>query len=148
MALITDRSPSYERAREEHRHPSPVGEAQAVAVMNRLIEVEIAAARVFTAAMRQAQDAAFADELRTSAAAHDARRAQLTSLVEARGGSPPREGEGPSHFEVVEREIWHAVTDDTVRAALQDLRAELADTYATAKATADLPESLRAILAD
>jgi hypothetical protein len=83
--LITPRSPSYERAREEEKHPSPPGDAQVIAVLGRLVEAEHEATRAWT-------DEGAKEELRRQGA----RLSRLSEMITRLGGSPPRPEEGRS----------------------------------------------------
>src|SRR5262249_58290403 len=77
--LISSRSPSYERARREHAHPSPPGNEAAVALLGRLVEAEHDAAAATRAAGRP-----------DAAAEHEARAGSLGALIADLGGSAPR----------------------------------------------------------
>ena len=92
--LISDRSPSYERARAERANPSPTADPIVVATLARLFELEEEAAQAYLAAAEaSASDEALALQLQGSAEAHAQARTALGERLEALGAAPPREGE-------------------------------------------------------
>jgi hypothetical protein len=88
--LITSRSPSYERAREERAHPAPTTNPEIVAVLARLFELEEDARQAYLTAAEALQDDAMAQELSTAADHHERRRDALGQRISALGGAAPR----------------------------------------------------------
>jgi len=76
--LMSDRSPSYERA-QAGADAVPVAGAQVVALLSRLWEAE--------------ENAAVALPDDATSKRHRANQAELAALIVAHGGSPPRENE-------------------------------------------------------
>lgn len=116
--LVTARSPSYQRARDELAKPSPPGDAAVVALVGRLVEAEHEAARATRAA-----------GLADAAAEHGARAQALGELISALGGSAPRPEES--------RDILTHGADAVARgpdpvAELRAMREELDALYADA----------------
>ncbi len=127
--LISDRSPSYERA-QAGSDERPVAGAQVVALLSRLWEAEDNAA----GALEKAQ---------IDGAVHRAHQAALGQLIVAHGGSPPRSDEARAilgHAADVER------GGATLPRMLEQLRAELHQTYAKVLGSPHLDDSLRIAL--
>ena len=85
--LISERSPSYARARHEHAHPAPTADPEEIAVLNRLVEAEDHAAAVCLAAVQAlgtAQGAAAQAEIVADLGAlHES---QVDALARGRAG--------------------------------------------------------------
>lgn len=118
--LISPRSPSYERARHEREHPAPPGEAQVIAVLGRLVEAEIDAARALQAA---------GGESAAQAAAHEGRAGRLGKMIEELGGSPPRPEECRAILAHGADEVGRAASEADRGQALRAMEDELADEY-------------------
>lgn len=88
--LVSNRSPSIERARREHAHPSPTADPDLIARLNRLVEAEHNAAAMVATAVDLARDPALADELAAMAAVHQEHARTLADVVSALGGAAPR----------------------------------------------------------
>ncbi|MFM2418518.1 MAG: hypothetical protein RL385_3241 [Pseudomonadota bacterium] len=93
LPLVSARSPSYERSREELRHPSPAGQAEVVALLSQLSEAEENAGRVCRSVAAYLTDAKRVKEVLSLADGHDTHRASLGQLVGALGGSAPTAAE-------------------------------------------------------
>ena len=144
--LISPRSPSYARAREELRHPSPTGDPEVVAVLARLSEAEENARRGCARLAGIVGDETLAEELRDDASTHQARREALVELIEALGGSAPR----PEECRVILRDADEAVASarseaDAV-AARGLIRTGLRAVYAEALRGPRLDEAQRAAI--
>lgn len=133
--LMTDRSPSTARARREHEHPTEDAEAQSVARLNQLCEVEIAAARAYRAAAKNASDPSVAASLQSQADAHDARGQSVGALVTAAGGSPPREDEVRL---TLGSDDFSKLSDADVKRALGDIDRERQRAYSDALGSGEL----------
>lgn len=128
--LITSRSPSYERAREERAHPSPPGDEAVVALLARLVELEHDAARAVVAAAGDPAD-------------HVQRARAVGELIEALGGSPPRPEESRALLENGAAEVARSADP---QATLGAMRAELAAAYAETARDPSLSEEQRDVL--
>jgi len=150
---MTPRSPSYERARHELAHPSPVGDAGLVALLDELIESEEDARRACNAGLAAVTDPVVADTLRAASTAHAERRDALGGLVTALGGSPPRPDEcrellahGASEVTGWAIEGPMRSVKDAVLATLAAMRSELKARYRAAIDDPMLDASRRAAL--
>ncbi len=132
--LVTPRSPSYERARQEHEHPSPPGDAQVIAVLSRLIEAQVGVAQALRAA--DAED---------EATQHEGRARALGQMIEALGGSPPRPGELRSILRHDAGEVERASPEQR-HEILRELRDELAAEVGQALADEALSDAQRDLL--
>jgi uncharacterized protein (TIGR02284 family) len=133
--LVSPRSPSYERAREELANPSPPGEAQVVAMLNGLVEAEHEAERACREAAHAAKDRGLAIGLRLHIAEHAGRAQALSEMVTALGGSPPRADEvQPTHA----AEVGRATSDAQMQEVLDKMRTDLRAAYDRALADPSL----------
>ena len=124
--LITDRSPSYERAREERKHPSPAAAPHEIARLVWDFERFEHARKTYAAAAAAARDASLAERCAAKAAAHEAHRDELAAEIEALGGTPPRLEDVHASLEYGPYDIADARDDRDLEAALSGLDAELA----------------------
>lgn len=76
--LITSKSPSMRRAREEWEHPSETADPEVVAALCSIVEVERATAAAYRAAGRDDQ-----------ASRHEERADRVASIVSDLGGAAP-----------------------------------------------------------
>jgi len=127
--LMSDRSPSYERA-QSGTDEAPVVGAQVVALLSRLWEAEDNAAGAL-------------DQAGTNAAVHRAHQAVLAKLIVAHGGSPPRADEARP---ILTHAADVARAGATLPRALEQLYAELHTVYTKALASPHLDDALRAAL--
>ena len=130
--LITSRSPSYERAREERLHPSPTGDPHVVAFLARLVEAEENARAAYQAAATQARDAALAERLGDAAGAHAERARVLGERIQELGGAPPRPDEARAILAHDAESVARAGDDAALVAALRATRADLQAVHAEA----------------
>jgi hypothetical protein len=138
--LISDRSPSYERARREHANPSPPGQGQVIAVLGRLAELSENAARALrTAAPRLTDGGAVLAE----AERHDARRARLGELITQAGGAPPRDDECRPLLNHGAAQVTDATFEPDVVRELEAMRGELRDAWREAAGTPELDDGQR-----
>lgn len=112
----------YAAAAREHKHPSPVGDAQAVGDLDRLQLAEGAMADALVAGVTRL--GASADGLSSMAAAHRAHIAEIAALIRDLGGAPAEHGivELPRSASEIERLAPDAITDalvDDARALAQ-----------------------------
>jgi hypothetical protein len=145
--LISPRSPSYARARRELANPSPAGDAQVVAVLARLAELEENAARATRKGAEVAKDPTLAAQLREAALLHDARRQDMAELIATLGGSAPRTDESRDLLTHDAASVGRAVEDDQVREELHAMRDELVAAYGEAVASPELDDKQRSALA-
>src|SRR5262249_57145565 len=130
--LISSRSPSYERARREHAHPSPPGDEAVVALLGRLVEAEHDAAAATRAAGQP-----------DAAAEHESRAQSLGALIADRGGSAPRPEESRDILVHRTREAPGAADPG---AALRAMLSELATLYADTLGDPQLGDKERSAL--
>jgi hypothetical protein len=124
--LISDRSPSYERAREERKHPSPTADPNEVAALARQFERAEHARQTYAAGAAAAKDKALADRLAATAATHESTRRELAEKLEKLGAAPPRLEDVRAQLTHGPRDIADAIDDRGIEAALSRLDAELA----------------------
>jgi hypothetical protein len=120
--LITSRSPSYERAREERRNPAPTSDPELVAMIARVAEAEDNAREAFATAAAQVVDGTLAERLAAQAGIHAARLEALGERLEQLGAARPRPGES--------RAILAHGAKDVQRAGSDQERLELLDRIA------------------
>lgn len=128
--LITSRSPSYERARREHEHPSPPGDEAVVALLGRLVELEHDAARAVVAAGEDPTN-------------HLLRARGLGEVIDDLGGSPPRPEESR---ELLMNGAAEVRRSGDVPATLAAMRAELTAAYEEAARDPALNDAQREAL--
>ncbi|HEX4462036.1 MAG TPA: hypothetical protein VIA18_28855 [Polyangia bacterium] len=148
--LITARSPSYERARRELAHPSPVGDSGVVAILSKLYEAEENARAACTAAAQVVDTPALAKQFEEAANVHAERRDALGALVVARGGLPPKAEQVRQLLDHGEDTVRQWVIDDkahnvdeAVSQQLVAMRRELEALYAEAIGDPDLGDAQR-----
>ena len=124
--LISDRSPSYERAREERKHPSPTADPTEVAALAQEFERAEHARKTYAAGAAAAKDNALAERLAATAATHEAKRRELGEKIEKLGGAPPRLEDVRTSLAHGPRDVTDAIDDRGIEAALAGLDAELA----------------------
>ena len=144
--LISPRSPSYQRARDEHAHPSATPDPMLVAGLARLCEAEHDAAQMCSVAaelfepathftLDEQLSAALPDDadnpyhlMQTLASAHERHRDALASLLRAIGAAPPDPG---AHGRLLSRDpqdLRYGKTPPEIIALVSACQAEL-ETY-------------------
>ncbi len=131
--LITSRSPSYERAREERRHPSPTSDPELVALIARLAEAEENAREAFATAAGQVRDTALAERLATTERTHADRVAAIGAVLSSLGAAPPRAGEARAVLDHGAADVRRAGSDAEVEQVLARVSSELAGEHDRAR---------------
>lgn len=149
--LISDRSPSYARARNERENPSSTVDPDEIAVLNRLVEAEDHAAAICAAAVEVLAESLNAgDRAETVAdlcALHEEHVHDLSDVIAELGASAPRPGERERVLGRDPADI-HYIQDATeVLAAVSTSEDELAARYRDALARAGMPEAAQSVLA-
>ncbi|HWN69949.1 MAG TPA: hypothetical protein VNM90_20040 [Haliangium sp.] len=149
--LISERSPSYARARHEHAHPSPSADPDEIAVLNRLVEAEDHAATVCAAAA-QALGAALgaraqAEVLADLGAHHETHVHALASAIAELGAAAPRPGQRERVLTRDPADIHYLQDAAAILAAVDATEDELGARYADALARPGMPSAARAVLA-
>lgn len=145
--FVTNRSPSFERAQAEHEHPTPSGDAQAVAVLARLFEAEDEARRACVRVATMMEDESLAEDVRNSATEHAARSLTLGDAIRALGGAVPRPEEGRGTLMHGPDSMLRGASDRETLQALAPMRDELVAAYENALGTQELDDQQRAALA-
>lgn len=145
--LVSGRSPSYESARREHLHPSAAPDADLVAGLAALIEVELDLA----AALRAAADVAESPELAERCARwsdrHRASLAAISDHVRALGAAPPEMSDDfPSPLPHPADEIGAVAGDDQLERQLADNASAAQRHYEALIARDDLPADTRVVV--
>lgn len=140
--LVSDRSPSFERARREHAHPSPTTDPDVIARLNRLVEAEHHAVTIYTAALdvdvvARAPNAV--RELELLNASHDTHMRALAYLVSTLGGAAPRPNECEPVLSRNPDDLRYLQDDAAVLGALVTVEDEMIERYESALAHATLP---------
>ncbi len=138
--LMSSSSPSYERAREEARHPSDVGPAQQVAVLEQLFEAEDNGRLANLRAATTLKDPA---EAHTRADGHAAHQHALAGMITALGGAAPREGETRQILAHGVDDVARAPGDSEVNEALRLVENDLAAAYVAALTDPHLGDAQR-----
>ena len=141
--LMSSSSPSYERAREEAKHPSDVGPAQQVAVLEQLFEAEDNGR---LANLRAASSLTDPTEAQTRADGHAAHQQALAGLITALGGAAPREGETRQILPHGADDVARASGDREIDEALRLVEDDLATAYKTALTDPHLDDAQREAL--
>lgn len=149
--LISERSPSYARARHEHAHPSPTTDPDEIAVLNRLVEAEHQAAAVCTAAAQvlgvtlaaHAQAEVMAD----LAAHHEGHVHALERVIAELGAAAPRPVQRECVLARDPADIHYLQDAAAIAAAVAATEDELCARYADALARPAMPAAARALLA-
>lgn len=149
--LISDRSPSYARARNERENPSATADPEEIAVLNRLVEAEAHAAAICAAAVEVLSESlGAADRAETVAdlcALHEEHVHGLGDTIAELGASAPRDGERERVLSRDPADI-HYIQDATeVLAAVSTAEDELAARYRDALARAGMPGPAQSVLA-
>jgi hypothetical protein len=147
LPLVSARSPSYERSREELRHPSPAGEAEVVALLSQLSEAEENAGRTCRSVASYLTDAERAKAVLLQADGHDAHRASLGQLISALGGSAPTPAECREILSATLDAARYARLPEEAQPVLDTLQKELRAVYADAQTNPLLSATQRAELA-
>ena len=149
--LISERSPSYARARHEQTHPSPVPDPEEIAVLNRLVEAEDHAAAICTAAA-QALGAALGAHARAEAMAdlcahHEGRVNALADVIAELGAAAPQPGKRERVLTRDPDDISYLQDAAAILAAVDASEAELGARYTDALARPAMPAPARVVLA-
>lgn len=145
--LISNRSPSVERARREHEHPSPTTDPELIARLNRLVEAEHDAAGMVNAAMDIARDPALADELVAMAALHQEHARTLADVVSALGGAAPRADQSTQVLSRSPGDLAYVQSDIELLAMLAATADELIARYDDAVSHPSLPSESAQVVA-
>ena len=153
--LISERSPSYTRARHEHAHPSPTADPEEIAVLNRLVEAEDQAAAVCAAAAQalgQAPGAARgaaapAEIVADLGALHEGQVDALTRVIGELGAAAPRPGQRERVLGRDPADIHYLQDAAAILQAVDATEDELGARYADARARPGMPAAARAVLA-
>lgn len=149
--LISERSPSYVRARQEHAHPAPTADPEEIAVLNRLVEAGDHAAAVCAAAA-QALGAALgahaqAEVLADLCAHHETQVHELTGAIAELGAAAPRPGQRERVLTRDPADIHYLQDAAAILAAVDATEDELGARHADALARPGMPAPARAVLA-
>jgi hypothetical protein len=125
VPLISSRSPSYERAREERKHPSPTADPVLVARLARQLEAHENARAAHQAGADAASDAGLRDRLVASAGAHAASAQALAEQLTELGAAPPRASEVRQVLAHDREHVARAGSDGAIEAAVRDIEADL-----------------------
>ena len=149
--LISDRSPSYTRARNERENPSPTVDPDEIAVLNRLVEAEDHAAAICAAAVEVlAESLGAADRAETVAdvcALHEEHVHGLGDAIVELGASAPRPDERERVLSRDPADIHYIQDVAEVLAAVSASEDELAARYRDALARSQMPETAQGVLA-
>ncbi|MEO6951634.1 MAG: hypothetical protein ABI321_07465 [Polyangia bacterium] len=141
--LMSSSSPSYERAQKEAKHPSDVGPAQQVAVLEQLFEAEDNGR---LANLRAASSLKDPTEAETRAEGHAAHQQALAGMITALGGAAPREGETRQLLAHGVDDVARAAGDSEINEALRLVEDDLGKAYSTALADPHLDDAQREAL--
>jgi hypothetical protein len=148
--LISERSPSYMRARHEHAHPSPTTDPEEIAVLNRLVEAEDHAAAVCSAAAQvlgvTLRAHAQAEVMADLAAHHEGHAHALTGAIAELGAAAPRPGQRERVLTRDPADIHYLQDAAAILAAVDATEDELGARYADALARPAMPASARTLL--
>jgi hypothetical protein len=149
--LISERSPSYARARDERAHPAPTADPQEIAVLNRLVEAADHAAAVCAAAAEVLAESlaarAQAEVVADLCALHAQQLDELASVIEDLGASAPRPGERERVLTRDPADIHYLQDPAAVLAAVDATADELGARYGEALARPAMPAPARDLLA-
>jgi hypothetical protein len=125
VPLISSRSPSYERAREERKHPSPTADPQLVARLARQLEAHENARAAHQAGAEAASDDGLRKRLEAAAGSHAASARALADRLTELGAAPPRGSEIRQVLAHDREHVARAGSDAAIEAALRDVKADL-----------------------
>jgi hypothetical protein len=157
--LISERSPSYARARHEHAHPTPTADPEEIAVLNRLVEAEDHAAAVCAAAsnalgsaLGQAPGAApgarvQAEIVAELGALHEGQVHALARVIAELGAAAPQPGQRERVLGRDPADIHYLQDAAAILQAVDATEDELYARYADALARPGMPAAAQAVLA-
>src|SRR5690242_6099063 len=126
VPLISSRSPSYERAREERKHPSPTADPNLVAKLARQLEAHENARGAYLAGAEAASDEALRKRMEAAAGVHAASARALADRLTELGAAAPREGEIRQVLAHDREHVARAGGDAAIESALAAVEADLA----------------------
>lgn len=146
--LVSDRSPNYESARREHMHPSPAPDAELVAALAELVEVELDLAAALRAAADVAESGELAERCQRWSDRHRASLAALSDHLRALGAAPPEMGDDfPSPLPHPADVMGSVAGDDQLERQLADNAAAARAHYQAVMNRTDLPADTRVVVA-
>lgn len=157
--LISERSPSYARARQEWAHPSPATDPEQIAVLNRLVEAAHQAGEVCTAAARAlgagpgtapgaVAGAHTAGEIMIEMGAHhEAQVNALANAIAELGAAAPRPEQREHVLARDPADIEYMQDPAAILAAVAATEDELCARYAEALARPGMPAPAKEVLA-
>ena len=126
VPLISSRSPSYERAREERKHPSPTADPNLVAKLARQLEAHDNARAAYQAGAEAASDETLRKRLEGGAGTHAASARALAERLTELGAAAPRGSEIRQVLAHDREHVARAGGDPAIEAALAEIEADLA----------------------
>lgn len=146
--LISHMSPTYLTARREHLHSAPAPDAELVAVLAHLVEIEIDLTAACEAAREVAEDPALIVSCQRAATEHRAHVDVLSDHLRALGAAPPEEDDVfPTLIPHSAEEIRDLFRDEDIVRCLAEDRSFACRRYRSALNREDLPADTRLVLA-
>jgi hypothetical protein len=149
--LISERSPSYARARHEREHPAATADPDEIAVLNRLVEAEAHAAAICAAAVEVLSESLGAPDraeiVADLCALHEEHVHGLGDTIAELGASAPRPDERERVLSRDPADIHYLQDTAEVLAAVSTSEDELAARYRDALARAQMPATAQTVLA-
>jgi hypothetical protein len=147
--FISPESPSYESASREFRHPASHPDADLIAALSVLCEVEHNAAEAYRAAIVRVKSLSLAADMQHQVQAHQDHRITLEREVTALGGSPPANEECRELLvfgALAIEDLPIHISDEAILQVLDDTRGEIAEMYAKVLARPGLTAAQRRLL--